>query len=76
MLLSAVFGFLVGDAFGDRTRHRKCLQQTNEALNDQLEKARAGEEPLHRQLKQQRGIINDIHKQISAVTNALEKRPS
>jgi len=25
MLLSAAFGFLIGDAFGDSTRHRKCL---------------------------------------------------
>jgi septal ring factor EnvC (AmiA/AmiB activator) len=76
MLLSAAFGFLIGDAFGDSTRHRKCLQQANDNLRDEIEKAIANEEPLHRALKQQRGVLNDIHKQIIAVTKALQKRPS
>ena len=76
MFLSAALGFMIGDAFGDSTRHRKCLEQANEDLRDQLEKAHADEEPLHRALKQQRGVINDIHKHVQAVTKALEKRPS
>ena len=76
MLLSAAFGFLIGDAFGDSTRHRKCLQQINDDLRDELEQAHANEEPLHRALKQQRGVINDIHKQMAAVTRALQKWPS
>jgi hypothetical protein len=76
MVLSAAFGFLVGDAFGDSRRHRKCLEQINSDLHDQLEKTRSDEEPLHRELNQQRGVINDIHKKISAVTKALQKRPS
>ncbi len=76
MLLSAAFGFLAGDAFGDSTRHRKCLEQANDDLRDELEKARANEGPLRLQLKQQRGVINDIHKHILAVTKALQKRPS
>jgi hypothetical protein len=76
MLLSAAFGFLAGEAFGDSRRHRKCLEQTNDDLRDNLEKAHINEEPLHRALKQQRGVINDIHKQMTAVTKALEKRPS
>jgi hypothetical protein len=76
MLLSAAFGFLIGDAFGDSTRHRKCLEQINDDLRDQVDKARAFEEPLHRELKRQRAIINDIHKQITAVTKSSSKRPS
>jgi septal ring factor EnvC (AmiA/AmiB activator) len=76
MLLSSAFGFLIGDAFGDSLRHRKCLQQANEDLRNQLEKAHDYEEPLHLAIKQQRGVINDIHKQILAVTKALQKRPS
>ena len=76
MLLSAAFGFLVGDAFGDSTRHRKCLQQANDDLRDEIEKAAAYKEPLHQLLKQQRGVLNDVHKQIIAVTKALQKRPS
>jgi len=76
MLLSAAFGFLAGDALGDSRRHRKCLEQINDDLEDRLEKAHAFEEPLHLELKRQRGIINDIHKQLTTVTKALQKRPS
>jgi hypothetical protein len=76
MLLSAAFGFMVGDALGDNFRHRKCLEQINDDLRDELEKARANEEPLRRILKEQRGIINDVHKRVVAVSKGLEKRPS
>jgi hypothetical protein len=76
MLLSAAFGFIIGDAFGDSSRHRKCLEQANEDLHDALEKAQASEEPIQRQLRQQRGVINDIHSRLVAVSKALEKRPS
>ena len=73
MLLSAAFGFLIGDAFGDSTRHRKCLQQINDGLRDQVDKA---EEKVQRELKQQRAVINDIHKRMTAVTKGLQKRSS
>ena len=72
MLFSAAFGFLIGDAFGDSVRHRKCLEQANDDLRERLDEARAGGEPVHRQLKQQRGILNDIHKRIVALAEALE----
>ena len=77
MLLSAAFGFIVGDAFGDSPRHRKCLEQANADLRDQLQNAHA---LLDRQstsaLNQQRRVINDIHKRIVAVTKGLQKRSS
>jgi hypothetical protein len=76
MLLFTAFGFIVGDAFGDSHRHRKCLEQANEDLRNELETARSREQPLHRELKQQRGVINDIHKRVLAVTKAPQKRPS
>jgi hypothetical protein len=76
MLFSAAFGFMIGVGFGDSTRHRKCLEQINDDLREELVKAHADEEPLRQALKQQRGVINDIHKQITAVTKALQKRPS
>jgi hypothetical protein len=75
MVLSAAFGFIVGEVCGESIRHRKCLQQANADLHDELEKARASEEPLHRQLKQQRGVINDIHSRLVAVSKALQNRP-
>ena len=76
MMIFASFGFIAGDAFGDSRRHRKCLEQANEQLRDELERAAAREEPLLRELKQQRGIINDIHKRVLAVTKGLQKHPS
>jgi len=76
MVLSAAFGFIAGEAFGDSRRHRKCLEEANDDLRDELEKAHAFEEPIHRELKRQRGVINDIHKHVTAVTKALQKRPS
>ena len=76
MILSAAFGFVVGEAFGDSSRHRKCLQQANEELRDRLKESTTDTEPIHRALKQQRGVINDIHSRLVAVSKGLEKRPS
>ena len=71
MLLSAAFGFLIGEARGDSTRHRKCLEQINDDLRDQIEKA---EEKVQRELNRQRAVINDIHKRMTVVTKGLQKR--
>jgi ABC-type transporter Mla subunit MlaD len=76
ILLSASFGFLAGELIGDYRRHLACIQQANNDLRDQLEKTMADTQPIKRALKDQRGVINDIHKQMSAVTKALQKRPS
>ena len=76
MLLSAAFGFIVGEMCGDLYRHRKCLEQTNADLRDQLDNARAGDEPLNRELKRQRGVLHDIHKHVLAVSKGLGKHPS
>jgi len=73
MLLSAAFGFIVGDAFGDSSRHRKCLEQANEDLHDRLEKAHACEEPLLQEIKQQRGLLDDIHHYLLPVSKGSEK---
>jgi hypothetical protein len=76
MLFSAIFGFLVGELCGDYGRHRKCLQQENEDLRDRLQQAAAATNPIHRALKEQRGVINDIHSRLVAVSKGLEKQPS
>lgn len=76
MLISAAFGFMIGDALGQNFGRRKCLEQTNEDLRDELAKARADEAPLRGELKRQRGLLHDIHKHIVAVSKGLEKRSS
>jgi len=76
MLLSAIFGFIAGELCGDLARRRKCLQQANEKLRNQLEKSPVPNRPLHRELKHQRSVLHDIHKHVLAVTKALQTRPS
>jgi hypothetical protein len=73
MFMSAAVGFMIGDAFGDSTRHRKCLEQANEDLRDEIEKARSDEEPIRQELKQQRGILDDIHRYLLPVSKGSEK---
>ena len=72
MLMSAAVGYMMGEAVGDSRRHRKCLEQTNDDLHAQLEKAHPGDS-LHKELKQQRGVINDIHKHVVALSKALNR---
>ena len=73
VLLSASFGFLMGDAFGDSRRHRKCLEQENEELREQLQNNPSNTTNLQSALDQQRRVINDIHKRVIAVTKGLQK---
>jgi hypothetical protein len=75
MLIAAGFGFLAGEACGNNFRHRKYLEQANEHLRDQLEKTMAETQPIRRALKEQRGVINDIHRRLVAVSKGLEKHP-
>ena len=60
------------DTCGDQIRLRKQLQRENADLSNQLQAA----ETLHHAIKQQRGIINDKHQRLVAVTKALQNRPS
>ena len=76
MLLSAAFGFIVGEAYGDQARHRKCLEQANADLRDRLQTAHTCSPAMQSALDQQRRVINDIHQRVVAVTKSLEKRPS
>ena len=68
MLISATFGFMIGEALGGQTRHRKCLEQANEQLRDELDRARECQDPLRSLLEKQRDAINDIHAYLLPVT--------
>jgi methylthioribose-1-phosphate isomerase len=76
MLLSAAFGFIVGETCGDHFRHRKCLEQANADLRDQLQNTQPCAPSLQSALDQQRRVINDIHKRVVAVQKGLEKPTS
>jgi hypothetical protein len=76
MILSTALGFIIGEACGDYRRHRNCLQQANEELRQRLEEAAVETRPIQCALKEQRGLINDIHRRLLAVSKGLEKRLS
>jgi len=76
MLLSAAFGFMVGEAVGGQARVRKYLEQANDDLREQLQAARPEVSHLQQELTQQRRVVNDIHKRILAVTKGLQKSAS
>jgi hypothetical protein len=73
MLLSATFGFMIGEAVGGQARVRKYLEQANDDLREQLRAARPEASHLEQELTQQRRVINDIHKRIAAVTKGFKK---
>jgi hypothetical protein len=60
----------------DLAATRRCLEQTNEDLRDRHQNAHRCEESISQELKQQRGVINDVHKQILAASKGLKKTTS
>ncbi len=76
MLISATFGFMIGEAVGGQARVRKYLEQANDDLREQIQEVQPGAPDLQRELGQQRRVINDIHKRIVAVTKGLQKPTS
>jgi hypothetical protein len=76
MVISATFGFIVGEACGGHARIRKYLEQANADLRDQLQNAQPCEPTLQRALDQQRHVINDIHRRVVAVSKGLQKPAS
>ena len=76
MLISAAFGFMVGEAAGGHARVRKYLEQANDDLREQLQAVRPYPSTLEHELTQQRRVINDIHKRIATVTKGPQKPAS
>ncbi len=72
VLLSAAAGVIAGWVCGDELRRRKNAEAKAEDLRQHI--------PLvptaGRQLKEIRGILNDAHKHILAVSKALQKPAS
>jgi hypothetical protein len=74
MVLSLGLGLAIGWTGGDETRRRKSAEKQLLNLRDQLQQSHPDTQPLLRLLKQQRGILNDIHKRITSVTKGLQKQ--
>jgi hypothetical protein len=76
MLMSATFGFMIGEALGGQARVRRYLEQANEDLRDQLRKAQPCTSNPQSELGQHRRILIDLHKRIIAVTKGVQKPAS
>jgi len=74
MPLTAAITFILGEAYGDLLHRRKRLRELTEELEDRLQQASLDMKPIERALKEQRGVINDIHSRLLAVSKGLEKR--
>ena len=76
ILMSAGIGLIGGWAIGDLVRrYRQGTEQLN-ALRRQLPQPYSAVLFQQRQLKELRGVVNDVHRMVRAVTKSLENRPS
>ena len=72
MLLAAAFAFMIGRVCGEQVCRRKNAEERVAELSDKLEHACPGTPAQQRQLKELRGVLNDAHKHIVAVSKALK----
>jgi hypothetical protein len=70
-LISIGLGLLAGWIWGGEVRHRKNAEAKVDELGKRLDKASFKALPPEAQLKKMAVILNDAHKQITAVTKAL-----
>ncbi len=68
--MAASLGLLFGAVLGDEVRRRKNAEEKVDDLRHQLSMPPPS---LDRQLKEIRSVLNDAHKQITAVTKAFVK---
>ena len=73
MLISAAFGFMLGEALGGSGRIRKYLEQANDDLREQLQQRRPGESKLSEELDRQNQILNELHHYLIPVTKGSAK---
>jgi septal ring factor EnvC (AmiA/AmiB activator) len=75
MLIAASFGLMIGWTCGDEVRRRKNVEQQLDDLHERLGQSTSDVPSLTRMIKEQRGVINDIHKRLVAVSKGLQKQP-
>ena len=72
-VIAGSLGLLLDLILGDEVRRRKCAEARIDEMNERLEKVSFKAMPPEAQLKKMAIVLNDAHKQISAVTKALVK---
>ncbi len=73
MLVSATFGFMLGEALGGQGRIRKYLEQANDDLREQLQQSRLDESKLSEELSRQSQTLDEIHRYLLPVTKGSPK---
>ena len=73
VLLSVGLGLMLGWICGDEVRRRKNAEAKAEDLHLHPEQAASQAPTPERQLREIRKVLNDTHKQITAVSKALKK---
>jgi hypothetical protein len=73
MFMALCLGFMVGWVCGEEVYRRRNAEAMVEDLSERLEQASSEAPTQHRQLKEMRGVLNDVHKHILAVSKALRK---
>ena len=73
MFLSACLGFVIGWVCGEQVARRQNAEEMVEDLHQRLEEARSESLTPERQLKEIRGVLNDVHKHILVVSKGLRK---
>jgi hypothetical protein len=76
MAMTTGVGLIAGWAIGDLIRRYRQGVEQLDALRRQLPQPYSALLFQERQLREIRGVLNDLHKMIRAVTKGLEKRPS
>jgi hypothetical protein len=75
-LLTGGVGLLAGWAVGDLLRRYRQGVEQLDALRRQLPQPYTAVLFQQRQLREIRGVVNDLHKMVRGVTKALEKQTS
>jgi hypothetical protein len=73
MLISATFGFMIGEALGGQARLRKYIEKTNEELREQLQEAKPSKSNLSHELDRQGQVLNEIHRYLIPVSEGSKK---
>ena len=76
VLMSAAVGLIGGWAIGDLVRRYRQGAEQLDALRRQLPQPYSTVLFQEHQLRELRGVVNDTHRMIRAVTKSLENRPS
>ena len=76
IVLSAGIGLIGGWTIGDLVRRYRQGAEQLDALRRQLPQPYSTVLFQERQLRELRGVVNDTHRMIRAVTKSLENRPS